>query len=246
MYRLMILISFLLTITTTSLAAEPCKNKWERVLQNNDIPPKYMILVGLCDSSLKKQIRVLIQNNKHLDYKVARKEFFSHLDNEDGEVCSVYSDLCMKTKGIPNPNVMNCEHSWPQSLGAVGVAKSDLHHLFPVESRLNSKRGNKPFCEVADISWDKEGSYYGKSEKGTSCFEPPSRHKGNLSRAMLYFSIRYAKPIDSEQESFFKKWSKEDAVTSKEEKRNYEIERFQNNRNPFVDIPDLADLISDF
>ena len=49
---------------------------------------------------------------------------------------------------------MNTEHTWPQSKGATGAAKSDLHHLFPTDSKANSIRGNHPFGIVTGaVSW---------------------------------------------------------------------------------------------
>jgi len=128
----------------------------------------------------------------------------------------------------------------------VGVAKSDLHHLFPVMARNNSRRGNRPFCEVEVVRWSEEGSKSGDSRHGTSCFEPPDRHKGDLARAMLYFSIRYSKEIDLEQEEFFRLWSQSDQVSPQENERNDEIESIQDNRNPFVDLAFLVHLIDDF
>jgi len=233
-------------ITPTSLFAESCSSQWDKLLQSNDIPERYIHLKGYCGVSLKNKLWDVIKGNLYFDYKKVRAEFFSRIDNVDGYVCSVYTDLCVKTEGIPDALIMNCEHSWPQSLGAIGKAKSDLHHLFPVESPVNSKRSNKPFCEVNDPTWERDGSYFGWSSYGTECFEPPTRHKGDLARAMLYFSIRYSKPLDIEQETFFKKWNKEDPVSSKEYLRNEDIAEFQKNRNPFIDAPVLVDLISDF
>ena len=154
--------------------------------------------------------------------------------------------MCILTSGIPDSSVFNTEHSWCQSWGAVGIAKSDLHHLYPVRSDLNSRRNNYPFCEVSVASWGEDGSVFGKSISGTVCFEPRDEHKGALARAMLYFSVRYSRPIDSEQEYFFRKWNTAFPVTEKEFKRNEDIFYFQGNRNPFVKYPEFADVIDDF
>jgi len=171
---------------------------------------------------------------------------FSTLDNVRGQVCGVYSGTCIKTASIPDAKYYNTEHSWCQSWGAVGTAKSDLHHLFPVKSTINSKRNNYPFCEVSRASWSQYGSYFGKSYSGTTCFEPPNWHKGELARAMFYFAVRYSKTIDSEQEAFFREWSDSFPVTEKEHFRNEDIFYFQGNKNPFVQYPEFIKLIRDF
>jgi endonuclease I len=171
---------------------------------------------------------------------------FSTIDNESGIVCGVYTGQCIKALDIPPRSVMNCEHSWPQSRGAVGIAKSDLHHLFPVIAHVNSRRSNHPFCNVAVIKTEEDGSYLGESLEGTRCFEPRPEHKGDVARALFYFAVRYNKPIDQQQEKYLREWFVEDGVSQKEQLRNDKIERLQGNRNPFIDEPELIEFISDF
>jgi len=131
-------------------------------------------------------------------------------------------------------------------LGATGKAKSDLYHLYPVKSNLNSKRNNFPFCEVSEVLWADYGSSFGRSYSDTTCFEPPNWHKGELARSMFYFAVRYSRPIDPEQEAFFRKWNRDYPVSNKEHYRNEDIFGFQGNRNPFVQYPEFVKLIRDF
>ena len=50
---------------------------------------------------------------------------------------------------------MDCEHLWPQSMGAGDEPqKSDLHHLFPCKSNVNSSRGNHPYADINDEDTD--------------------------------------------------------------------------------------------
>ena len=77
-------------------------------------------------------------------------------------------------------------------------------------------------------------------------FEPPDSHKGNVARAMFYFSMRYNMRIDPVQEKFLKKWNKLDPIDAAERLRNRRIKDIQGNSNPFIDDPFLADRISDF
>lgn len=153
---------------------------------------------------------------------------------------------------IPDNNVINIEHTWPQSRFTgkhnTGLQKADLHHLFPTDSKANSIRGSYQFGEVTRESKPVScsASRFGTSSDGRTVFEPPANQRGNTARALFYFSLRYDLPITPNEEATLKKWSQEDPVDEEEQRRNDEIFKAQANRNPFVDFPDLADRISDF
>lgn len=186
-------------------------------------------------------------SHKPITYKQANDILFTKLDNHNGLVCSVYSPkTCLATDSVPSSKIMNVEHTWPQSEGANGDAKSDLHHIYPVESSVNSIRSSLPFCNVQTIKWEQDESKRGLSQFNEHCFEPPKEHKGNVARALFYFSIRYQKPIAPNQEYFLRIWHKEDPVDQNESDRNQEIKKFQNNSNPFITNPELVDKITHF
>lgn len=154
---------------------------------------------------------------------------------------------------IPDGNVLNTEHTWPQSKFTgkfdTMMQKSDLHHLYPTDSEMNSIRGNNEFGEVVRDSKTLKCavSRTGSPASGRGeVFQPPAAHRGNVARALFYFSVRYSLPISAEQEATLRKWNKEDPVDEEEVRRNDEIMKVQGNRNPFVDYPELADRISNF
>ncbi len=154
---------------------------------------------------------------------------------------------------LPNPAAFNTEHTWPQSkfskLFSANVQKTDLHHLYPTIAKINSQRGNLPFAEVLkDTELYCDESQSGKSENGSkgTYFEPPNSHKGNVARSMFYFSIRYKIAIDPTQEFYLRLWHKEDPVDAEEKRRHEMIFNLQQNRNPFIDDPELVITISDF
>ncbi|MBT3236791.1 MAG: endonuclease I [Bdellovibrionales bacterium] len=248
MKRCMIFILLWPLLTPVYLYGEvgDCATKWKQITDRYSNLGPYQDLINLCGDQLRDPLRKIVLKNKRISYTNARKHIFSTLDNIDGVVCSIYIDACIKTNRVPNSNVMNTEHLWPQSRGATGIAKSDLHHLRPANSRVNSRRGNYPFCQVETIEWEKMGSYYGKNSDNRRCFEPRDLYKGDIARAMLYFSIRYKKYIDPSQEQHFRLWHQEDPPEKEELIRNDLIENIQKNRNPFVDIPELVELIEDF
>ena len=157
---------------------------------------------------------------------------------------------------IPKNEVMNVEHTWPQSHGAKREpARGDMHHLFPTDSRANSTRGNHPFAEVngKDARDNCEIAQAGKAidpdtGKTTNIhsFEPPLKHRGNVARAMFYMATKYKWHIPAIEEFYLRKWNREDPVDARELKRNDMIEQAQGNRNPYIDFPELATRIRDF
>lgn len=154
---------------------------------------------------------------------------------------------------IPDDRILNTEHTWPQSLFTGKFAneeqKSDLFHLFPSDSHMNSIRSSFPFGDVAqeaNVSKSCNKSRFGRGANGAPVFEPPASHKGNVARALFYFSMRYDMKLDPVQEATLRRWNKMDPVDATEMNRNNEIFKVQASRNPFIDYPDLADRIADF
>ncbi|MBU1107653.1 MAG: endonuclease [Candidatus Riflebacteria bacterium] len=201
----------------------------------------YDSCTGLKDDRLKDALLDVVRNHVSVGYQRAQDLVFSDIDNKDGYVECVYTGRKLKTSSEPSATNMNLEHSWPQSMGAVGIAKCDLHHLFPTDSKANGIRGNNPFGDVDNAAWEEGGS---KTDK--SVFEVRPEQRGDTARGMFYFAIRYDKSIDPKQEATLKRWHQEDPVDSKEKKRNDRVQNFQNNRNPFVDKPEFVNMISDF
>lgn len=157
---------------------------------------------------------------------------------------------------IPDHNLINCEHTWPQSRFTTTFSremqKTDLNHLYPTNNRANAIRGNHPFAEVygESVSRGCSNSYIGTAEqpkrRSVTSFEPPTEHKGNVARALFYFSIRYKMKISAMEEAHLRNWHESDPVDEDEMNRNNVIEEVQGNRNPFIDMPELVSEISDF
>ncbi len=229
--------------------ANDCMDRWTQAFDNHEVSAEYIDLLGKCDSELLDELNgIARRGHRSLSYDGAREFLFGKLDNENGYVCSVYdNDRCIRTEGIPNPNIMNCEHTWPKSLGASSTpAKSDLHHLYVTTNQANSRRSSWPFCEVVQEKWTNDASVLGYDDHHDLCFEPPAEHKGNVARSLFYFSVRYKKDIDRDEEAVLRRWHKEDPVDEAELYRHQRIVEKQKNVNPFILQPYLVDLISDF
>lgn len=202
----------------------------------------------------------------NMSYIQARKYLFGllHLKENDGRYfitdsyCQreIGEDLGVGPLSIPNSTEINCEHTWPQSLFnsqfPINQQKVDLHHLFPVDSRSNSTRGNRPLRNLVEgrevhenCSSSQTGMALNQKVK-ISAFSPPSNHRGNVARALFYFSVRYQLPLDYNYEQNLKQWHRQDPVDQEEIKRNEAIYKIQFSRNPFIDSPELVEQISDF
>ena len=190
-------------------------------------------------------------------YNSARDILYENIENVNGYVNCIYTDFSVQLNGSdPSThlyeNGMNCEHLWPQSLGASGSPmKSDMHHLRPCKSNVNSVRGNKPFNEIDDWSTD---SWYWLtyasqniptnnineySESNSSFFEPREEVKGDIARAMFYFYTIYQNVADDSffntQKQILYQWHNDDPVTDQEITRTWNIANYQNNiPNPFI------------
>ena len=194
----------------------------------------------------------------------SRPALFGDIDLEQDDkgyfVKDVYCNFKVRNSvgpgSIPANNIMNTEHTWPQSKGAKREPfRGDLHHLFPTDSRANSVRGNHPFGEVEgeSVSHDCTASQTGgiiNPETGKSTgirgYQPPVGHRGNVARALFYAAGFYGYSISPLQEHYLKKWHFEDPADSAEVERNDQIEAAQGNRNPYIDFPQMVDRIGDF
>lgn len=77
-------------------------------------------------------------------------------------------------------------------------------------------------------------------------FEPSDAVKGDVARAMFYFSVRFQLTIDDVQENILRQWHENDPPDEFEIWRNDAIFEIQKDRNPFIDKPELVGNIADF
>lgn len=153
----------------------------------------------------------------------------------------------------------NREHSVPKSwFGDASPMYTDLFHLYPTDGYVNGRRGNLPLGEVSNPSWtstnnSKLGNCATSGYSGV-VFEPNGAYKGDLARTYLYMAVCYMdKNLGQEDQSMFTggnlkpwalamfvRWHNEDPVSAKEIARNNAVYALQNNRNPFIDFPELV------
>ncbi len=157
----------------------------------------------------------------------------------------------------------NREHSFPTSWfgGNILPMYTDMHHIYPTDGFVNNKRDNYPYGEVSSASWTSmNGSKLGNSSVvgyNGVVFEPIDAYKGDLARMHFYMATRYlnqdagwpgSPSVEGAQMkewalTMLYQWHLDDPVSQKEIDRNNAIFQIQQNRNPFVDHPEFAELI---
>ncbi|MCB5223970.1 MAG: endonuclease [Candidatus Cloacimonadaceae bacterium] len=161
----------------------------------------------------------------------------------------------------------NREHTWSKSHGGFGdvaPAGTDLHHLRPCDSTVNSTKSNKYFNNGGSVVVDASppAGYSGNTgcHQTSYTWEPRDEDKGDVARMLMYMAVRYegtdtsydlelVDHIYNEHASGLPlygklatllQWHVEDPPDAWEIRRNNRIAESQGNRNPFIDIPGYA------
>lgn len=172
-----------------------------------------------------------------------------------------------------NTKSLNIEHAVPNSWwgGRNGNLKAyqDIFNLNPSNSEANNKKSANPIgVTVENPAFSNGLVKIGKPAVGyggnaSTVFEPSDEYKGDFARTFFYMFAAYPDidwKMDKGGENMYQvvdgrvellpwaknmllKWNAEDPVDAKEMKRNDEIFKCQKNRNPFIDMPGLADYI---
>jgi deoxyribonuclease I len=235
--------------------------KFERPLFSKILNGTHSSQKGKFDS-ISPDCKGSCYNHTSVGYDRARKIMFGELDKrEDAKgtyVLDVYCGRKFYFKNVEDissmGSIVNIEHTWPQSKFTgkypKDMQKSDMHHLYPTDSHANSTRGNTPFGFISflDNRYGENGC--GKSFIGfdgnNEVYTPPVSHRGNVARALFYFSMHYDIGISKSEEMVLREWHKADPIDQTEIKRHEGIAKYQKVRNPFVDHPELVERISDF
>ena len=235
-------------------------------------PPSYYLSAeGKADAALKTQLYSIISSGYETkSYDFLYTIYETSDKTPSGKVWDMYStcDWTFGYKECGNYSLVcdcfNREHSIPQSwFNEASPMKSDAFHVYPTDGKVNGIRSSFPFGETNALPIG--GKALG--EKGTSSFpgysgtvfEPVDEYKGDFARTYFYFATRYENIMTTiGGESFsgnkypaltdwsinlFLKWHRQDPVSQKEIDRNNAVYNHQDNRNPYIDHPELAEYI---
>ena len=227
--------------------------------------------IGLSGNELQQALATII-NHTDPGYSSLWTIYQSTDLRDDGKIWDMYSATSNFTYGSDQcgtysgeGDCYNREHSIPKSW-VKGSEYSDAHIVVPTDGYINGRRGNYPFGEVGSTtyvsanSFSKVGTCTTSGYSGT-VFEPNDEYKGDFARIYFYAATRYCNAISSwdNGENIFTtsfphltswhkammlRWHQLDPVSQKEIDRNDAVYASkQKNRNPFVDHPELVDLI---
>jgi len=251
-------------------------------LASADPPPGYYDpAVGLTGPALQEALHDIIDNHTNISYDAIWLAFFTTDDRYGNEtiVWDMYSDTPGETppyeytlgddqnqsgSASGEGESYNREHSWPRSwFGDSSPMNTDLFHIVPTDTYVNSKRGNEPYGEVSSPTWESwNGSRLGPCSypgyTGTA-FEPIDGYKGDFARNYFYMATRYlgedttwpgsamadGAVLEPWAEEMLIGWHINDPVSTKETDRNDAVYAIQNNRNPFIDHPEYVFWIYD-
>ena len=127
---------------------------------------------------------------------------------------------------------------------------TDLHNLRVTCQNSNGMHGNKFYDDKnSDLTF-----FPNLADDGNISHSYQGDHRGDVARILFYMALRYDflelnDDLDTNNNtsmgklSVLLKWNEEDPVDDFETQRNNRIYEFQGNRNPFIDYPELADVI---
>ncbi len=227
----------------------------------------YNSINGKRGQDLKNAAHQLLKNHTVMTYSSLWYHFQStdcHFENPN-QVWDMYSNITRYYRGSSAVSGMNREHSFPKSWwgGTQVDAYTDLNHLYPSDADANMAKSNYPLGEVSTASFNNGCTKVGTPKTGqgggsSTVFEPDDEYKGDFARTYFYMATCYQdytwkytymvtnsswQTLNQWSINLLLKWAREDPVSDKEVARNEAVYKIQNNRNPFIDNPLLAEYI---
>ncbi|MCM1310176.1 MAG: endonuclease [Bacteroides sp.] len=236
---------------------------------DRNIPQGYYNKIdGKSEAELKTAVYQTINPHTEISGYYNLPQYFQVTDvyPESTRWWDMYSDIPLYA---PKFTGLNREHSFPKSWwgGSTEIpAYTDLNHLYPSEAAANMAKYNYPLGEVdmtKTVNFNNGITTVGYPVSGQGggaslVFEPDDEYKGDFARTYMYVATcyqnlrwKYTYMVDNNtyptlnrwSQELLLKWAREDEVSQKEIDRNEAVYAFQNNRNPFIDFPDLMEYI---
>lgn len=234
----------------------------------------YKAADGKSGAALKTALYGIVKSHTQRSYANLWEDFKQTDVRADGKIWDMYSGVTNYTlgtdqnKGSANKegDNYNREHSMPHSWFNSGYPMyTDLFHMYPTDSYVNNRRGNEPFGETNNPTYESEGGFskLGPAKSGLgysgTVFEPADEYKGDFARTYFYMVTCYEDKVQGWSAvmlaqnkypalsdwavTMLLRWAKNDPVSQKELNRNEAVYQIQGNRNPFIDYPGLERFI---
>lgn len=222
----------------------------------------YAAAEGKSGDELKKALNGIISTNDQVNYDGvwdALQKTDEDPANKDNVILLYTGRSQAKSAHGGDADDWNREHVWAKSHGNFGTATgpgTDVHHLRPTDSSVNSTRSNKDFDNGGTEVTDAPGNF-----TDSDSWEPRDEVKGDVARMIMYMDVRYegtdgypnltvvdkvgnGSAPDHGKLATLMEWNKADPPSDFEKHRNEVIfTDIQHNRNPFIDHPEWADSI---
>jgi serine protease len=266
-----ILIILLLSMFWISCEKEEKQKDLTKVISTKD--QYYKEADGKGGADLKKALnQIITANHKKLTYKEAYNalEYTDEDPNNHENIILFYTGRSQPKKirsQFDSKDGWNREHVWPKSKGfkakSNNYAYTDLHHLRPTDTSVNSSKGNK---DLDNGGINNKEAIETKSDRDS--WEPRDDIKGDTARMMFYMAVRYEGTggkydnydlelvdytgTESSKENFdgrygklstLLEWHVQDPVDDAERSRHEKVYEIQGNRNPFIDYPEWVSYI---
>lgn len=173
--------------------------------------------------------------------------YLIYTDTLKGSVNDGYPDEGYALPTWDGGATWNREHVWAKSLFGTGSYNpqsgtrgidADLHNLRAADTTVNSTRSNNLFINQVYNA----GGFGNYSSK----WYPGDHHRGDVARILFYMDIRWGSLTNLSNIGDLQTliaWHLADPVDYFEITRNNIIYGYQNNRNPFIDHPELVQRI---
>ena len=186
--------------------------------------------------------------------------------NTSEYIIGYYNGASIHGDWVYGGTTWNREHTWPQSKGAgekAGPINYDMQSVRPAASNINSSRGNIAYGEGSKYYDPNEITISNAAYKSTNL----GTYHGDCARVIMYDYLVYghaggnknalcsntaqllekigSNPVKSDSIVFeslriMLKWHMQDPPSLTEMVRNDGAQKYQGNRNPLIDYPELA------
>ncbi|MBM4398972.1 MAG: endonuclease, partial [Candidatus Cloacimonetes bacterium] len=230
----------------------------------------YNSVAGLSGTALKSGLHTLIKNTHTTVFSYTNTtDELKYTDEDPGEsnnLIETYTGWSVpKSSYGAGTTDWNKEHTWSDSHGINGAspAYTDLHHLRPCDSTVNSQKSNRDFDtgSTSYVDASPPAGYSGDTgcKYSTNVWEPRDADKGDVARMIFYMATRYegtdtsydleltdtifsspsGEPLYAKKTTLLA-WHNADPPNAWETRRNNRIQERQGNRNPFIDHPEYV------
>lgn len=219
---------------------------------------------GLSGEELKTALHNIINEHVYFSYSYAR-DIIAYSDADTANADNVILFYTQESRYEDNygsgGDYINREHVWAKSHGGFDdelPMNSDAHNLRPADASVNEDRSAKDFDNVQP-----NGTQHSEAMNcwySDSAWEPGPKVKGQVARILFYMATRYEGDNDELDLELIDKlnnypnplfgklstlleWNNTYPPSDFERRRNERIYEIQQNRNPFIDNPEFANLI---